>query len=908
MSDSIRSIADWFDDLVVLDVAARAAALATLDPALAQRLRALLAADDHADVAIDQAILIDAQAALTPSLAGQSIGPWRVIGELGSGGMGTVLLAEREQADFVQQVAIKLIRGFPSSDGMRRLRQERQILATLDHPNIARLIDGGETESGQPYLVVEYVRGKTLDAHVRDHAPDRNERISLIERIGTAVQHAHQNLVIHRDLKPANVMIRSDGEIKLLDFGVAKLLDIGSDGGSASTRVFTPGYASPEQRAGQPIGIASDVYSLGAMLHEILAIGVAPLQLDAELAGIIAKATAEQAHHRYVTVDAFCDDLRRYRLGLPIAAAADTGWYRTRKFIARHRIASAATALALVVIAALIWHLSVALNTAREQRLAADAARVQAEQSLQRSRSVVEFFAEMFDGVAPEHALGRKLAPSELLMRAEQLLSKNPPEDQGLRADLSTMLGGLYQRLGDGEQAVRLLQQGLVEQSPQGRAESLELASRHLSLSRALFSIDRRDEAMAEVQRFLHLRAPFAVNDPALQLESAVELAQAELLMRNLAAARKHLDAAQVLAEAGPISSKLALELADAAGVVAIDEGRFDQAIVAAQTGLDLLQRDAELPRTRLIQFERTLARALQASGRMDEAAAAFARAIAAQEQFVGSTGVRASSLYNDHAVLLSGLGRFRDAEQAYIRAADIQFAAGGLPPQRNPVHLNNLCDARSGHGDYAAALRDCRAALALHANEPADHPDVMIVRSNTARVLALTGDAEAALKELLAVRDLAAQAAGAESFPVALHTVRAVRAALLAGDIEAARRLGNDGVRLFEQLFPTPHPWRARALRFRGLASIAGADLDAAAADLERAATEAAIGLAAGHPLRAQIAADQAEIALLRGDHDGARVLLASAMPVLRACCSANEIDRARGEQLLVALDKTPR
>jgi len=904
MPDRGRLLSDWFEALIALDPAAREAQLATLDPATAARLRSLLRADSSDDAAIEQAIAVDARAALDPVVAGMRIGPWRVLRELGAGGMGTVLLAEREQADFVQQVAIKLIRGFPSSDGIRRLRQERQILATLDHPNIARLIDGGETDSGQPYLVVEYVRGQTLDAHLRSARPTRDERLLLIERIGTAVQHAHQHLVIHRDLKPGNVMIRDDGEIKLLDFGVAKLLDIGSDGGSASTRVFTPGYASPEQRSGQSIGIASDVYSLGAVLRETLDIG-GGAKPDAELAGIIAKATAESPSQRYVTVDAFCDDLRRYRLGLPIAAAPDTRWYRSRKFIARHRWATAATVLSLAVIAVLIWYLAAALQQAREQRTAADAARVETEQSLARSQAVIEFFAEMFDGVAPEHALGRSLAPSELLARAERLLRDKPPADASLRADLSTALGGLYQRLGAGADAVRLIEQGLAGVQPRDRDGVLELANRHLSLSLALFSVDRPEDAMAEIDKAVALRAPYAQDDIDLQIDSALQLAEGRSQMRELPAARAELDRARALAAGRTLEPAVRLRLDDTDAVLSIDEGKFDIAAAAARRGLALLEQYPQLPRTHLIQLERTLARALMASAKMIEAEAAFVRAIAAQKAWIGDSGARAGSLYNDYGILLTVLGRYGDAEQAFRRGAQIQADSGGLAPDRSPVFLNNLCDLQIAQGHYTEALRNCRAALALHAGTAAGNPDTMLVTSNVARAMSLGGDAKAALVSLQAVSRDAERHLGADSYPAALHTVRAVRAALLAGDLPAARRYGDRGVALFDALFPPPqpHPWHARALRARALVYLADGKLDDAGRDLARAHQEALAVLPMGHPLIAQVEVDQAEIAVRSGDRATARRLLDGALPILRACCSAEEIDRARGEQLMAGL-----
>ncbi len=908
MSESPHSLALLFDEMIALDAAQREARLAVLGPELAARLRALLTADQSDDAAIEQAIVIDASAAIDAHAAGTRIGPWRVVRELGSGGMGTVLLAERDGADFNQQVAIKLIRGFPSTDGIRRLRQERQILATLDHPNIARLIDGGETDAGQPYLVVEYVRGLTLDAYVRAQRPDRDGRIELIERIGSAVQHAHQHLVIHRDLKPANVMIREDGEIKLLDFGVAKLLDLSSDGSAIeSTRVFTPGYASPEQRAGQPISIASDVFSLGAMLRELLALGSEkPAPLDAELSGIIAKASADLPAQRYTTVAAFCDDLSRYRRGLPIAAAADTGWYRARKFFGRHRLASAASLLALAVIAILIWYLVAALEQARQQRTVADKARVSAEQSLERSKSVIEFFAEMFEGVAPEHALGKTLAPTDLLARAERLLRDKPPTDAGLHADLSTALGGLYQKLGDGGNAVRLLRQGLEGQVPSGTEETLEIAIRHLMLSRSLFALERPEEAMVHVKQAVALRLPHMGNDPELQIASWIELAQGNLQLRDIVAARADLDKATALAANANINPELLLDLADSDGVLAMDEGHFDVAAGAARRGLALLQAHPELPRTSLIQLERTLGRALTASAQLADAEAAFKRAIAAQKTWIGDSGLRAASLYNDYGILLTVLGRYADAEQAFRSGAENQAASGGLAPDQSPVYLNNVCDLQIAQGKYADALDNCRAALVFHRDSAPDNPDRMIVASNLARVMALSGEAAAALKSLQTLRVLAANSAGVDSYLAALHTVRAVRAALLVHDMTAARELGDRSVTMFGALFPTPHPWRARALRMRALVLIADSQYDAADADLARAHDEAVKALAKGHPLTAQIEVDQAEVAELRGDRSRARQLIDTALPILRNCCSSIEIDRARAEALAVRVGES--
>lgn len=905
MTEAARSLSDWFAQLLPLSEAERNAILDTLSPKLAQSLRALLLADAGADDCIDQALAVDAIASVHEAHAGQRIGPWRVLRELGSGGMGTVLLAERDAVDFAQQVAIKIIRGFPSTDGMRRLRQERQILANLDHPGIARLLDGGETESGQPYLVVEYVPGLTLDAHLESHALSRDQRIDLLIQIGAAVQHAHQHLVIHRDIKPANVMVRDDGQIKLLDFGVAKLVDLGSDNDAiVSTRVFTPGYASPEQRAGQAIGIATDIYSLGMLLRTLLIAGEGAKQpLNAELSGIVGKACADVPAHRYITVAAFCDDLERYRRGLPITAAADTRWYRARKFIARHPFASAASVFAVTIIAVLIGYLLAALNDARHERALAVAAQQQALENLQRAKSVIEFFAEMFMGVAPEHALGRKLAPSDLLDRAEKLLRDHPPADAGLRADLSAMIGNLYQSLGDGEQAARLLKQSLHEQSADSVDAALEIAMRHLNLSRALFSIDQPETAMQEVDTAIALRKQFAGDRVDLQLDSALQRAQGLLLTRNLPEAELAMAEAGERAQQQSLSPAQELELEDTRAWIGNERARWPESVRATQAGLRLIEQHAELPRTRIIQLERNQARALMGQGALVEAEAAYQRAIRAQEQWVGVSGAQAASLYSDHAILLATMGRYELAAQGYLRAAQIQFEAGGPKAELSPLLQNNLCDLETARGLYADALAHCEAALRLHADSEADNPDRMIVQSNLARVQTLRGQAQEGLNTLLMLRDSSIRFYGEGSFPVALHSTRAVRAALLAGDAVQARKLADESVLILDTLYTSPHPWRARALRFRALVALHDSRWKDAAADLKTALEFARSALPDDHPLIAQIRLDQATIDYRTGHEIEARRQLDLALPSLRSCCTAQEIDRAQAELLDAAL-----
>lgn len=904
MSPTEPTLADWFDRLLDQDELARAALLATLPAATAKQLLALLAADRAPDTLIGAAIHIDLDAPPPPNPAGTRIGPWRVLGELGTGGMGTVLLAERHGADFSQQVAIKLIRGYASGDGIRRLRQERQILAGLDHPAIARLIDGGETDSGQPYLVMEYVAGQTLAAWLKSGQADCAQGLALFEQICAAVQHAHQHLVIHRDLKPANVMIRTDGSIKLLDFGVAKLLDLDQEpGDSQSTRVYTEGYASPEQQSGGPISIVSDVYSLGMMLREIVTTcggGTARTRRDPELAGIINKATAEDPSQRYPTVAALADDLGRHRHGQPVLAAANTRRYRLRKWIGRHRLASVMTLLALLTIAVLIGYLSSALTNAEHQRRQAEQAQIEAEQSLARARAVIGFFADIFEAVAPEHALGHKLAPAELLARAERQLAEHPPADQGLHADLSAALGSLYQRMGDGETAVRLFTASLDGQTADDREAAIELADRHAQLALVLADLDRSDQALAEIERANALRRPYASTDPALALLIELEMARGLVAVRQNEAAATALEQIRTRIASQGADPRSQQEFHRLEATLANDQGRFDDARRAAVAGLALLARLPELPQTLGIELERMQAMAARGQGRLLDAEAAFGRAIALQNRWVGDTGTRAYGLHNDHAIVLATLGRYREAIAAYQHAGELFAAAGGPAIAANPRHWNNICDSELGLGDYPTALAHCqKSAAILIAERPAKDPDRLQVESNLARATALAGHPERALISYASIISRSADSLGADSFPVGLHAWRAARAALMTGNLVGARRWSEKANQIFTSTFTSPHLWRARGLRMLAQVDLAAHLPVAAEQQLIKALAEIGDSLPKEHPLIALIEADRAQAAADRGDSVTARRLLQGALPVLRQCCLATEIDRSAAERL---------
>ncbi|MEO7795536.1 MAG: serine/threonine-protein kinase, partial [Thermoanaerobaculia bacterium] len=453
-----------FEELAEMPQAARAESLAALtesDPELAAELAELLAADLAAgEEFLDRGVggyapelvgeALDAGLAANPE-AGQRIGPWKLRALLGRGGMGEVWEAERADGQFDQVVALKLLkRGMDSEEVLRRFLRERQILARLEHPNIARLLDGGIAADGRPYFALERVEGKALGDWCRARRASLRTRVELLIAVADAVAVAHRSLIVHRDLKPSNILVDGDGRVKLLDFGIAKLLS-GDEGEAGErtrleARALTPAYAAPEQILGEPVTTATDVYALGVVLYELMtdrlphdrsATSAAALAdkveretltrpsqaaatagearksrlLAGDLDTIVLKALARDPLRRYESATALAEDLRRHLDGRPVLARPDSRLYRSRKFIARHKVGVMASALALL-------SLSAGLSAALWQARRAAASALRAEANAARAERVKEFLVASFDIASPEFGIGGTTTASDLIEQA----------------------------------------------------------------------------------------------------------------------------------------------------------------------------------------------------------------------------------------------------------------------------------------------------------------------------------------------------------------------------------------------------------------------------------------------------------------------------------------------------------
>jgi tetratricopeptide (TPR) repeat protein len=524
-------VRELFQEAVALDAAARATLLDSCDDARVRaEVMALLDAHDDAGAFLEVSLfkreglpggVPSGMSSGVPS--GTSIGPYRIVSELGEGGMGSVFLGVRDDDEFEQRVAIKLIRGGAAGQSiMRRFRQERQILAALEHPNIARLLDGGTTADGLPYLVMEYVEGTAIDDYCEAHACGVQEKLRLFLLLCDAVQYAHRNLVIHRDIKPANVLITTGGIPKLLDFGIAKLISHDTTDATV-TRIMTPDFASPEQLRGENVTTASDVYSLGVLLYRLLtsakpftserhpdAEATRPSMyvhaLRGDLENILLMALQVDAARRYGSVEQFAADIRRHLGGHPVAARPSTLAYRASKFVRRNRVAVVA-ALGMLAVLAVAF-----AATLQQKRIA--------EHRFAQVRALAgSFVFEIHDAIAP---LPGSTPARELLVRRALVYLDGLAADAADDADLQTELARAYLKIGD--------VQGLPYQANLG-----DTSGALASYRKALKIVTQIDTARLDAPLLAadaHDRIGF-VEQRALSWRDAMEHHQAALALRR---------------------------------------------------------------------------------------------------------------------------------------------------------------------------------------------------------------------------------------------------------------------------------------------------------------------------------------------------------------------------------------
>jgi eukaryotic-like serine/threonine-protein kinase len=627
-------------------------------------------------------------------LTGRKFGPYRVLSLIGDGGMGSVWLAERADGLFARQVALKLIHPVLKSRVVtERFAREREILASLSHPNIARLLDAGFADDGQPYLALDYVVGTPLTTYCDDRRLSIPERLKMFRQVLSAVQYAHTHLVIHRDLKPSNILVTKEGQVQLLDFGIAKLLTEGEAKETELTqlggRAFTPDYAAPEQVAGAPITTAADVYALGVMLYELLtgerpyklkresraALEEAILQADpaapsraalneaaaaarattakklsstlrGDLDTIVLKALKKSPAERYTTVDAFLQDTEHYLKHEPIAARADSAWYQLRKFVARHRMPVSAGITGFLLIVAVA---AIALLEAR----AAASQRDRALALSSRNEAVTDFLNMLITEAANSD---RPVTVSDMLARSEALANSEFQGSPDHRAAVLGVLGIYYHTMGD-----------------QQRAEPL--------LRKALDAV----QTSADVQ----LRSKLTC-DHALTVGALGRVAEATSILLNEVST--------------PLTStQQAAECLEYLAYLAQDAGNAADALKYGDLALERLHKVPHPPLSLDATFLGSVGYAQHLAGHNDAAEAFYASALLEFSLAGRDRSPDAVSVRNNWAIVSDGTGNPRRSLELYDQT--LRIASQNDPAARPPAYLlGNRAYALEALGRYVQA------------------------------------------------------------------------------------------------------------------------------------------------------------------------------------------------------------
>ncbi len=655
----------------------------------------------------------DFERAMPQRQTNEHVGPYRLIRELGRGGMGVVWLAERADGQHTRQVALKM----PLVENLNwllaaRFARERNILASLEHPGIARLYDAGVDEKTQPYIAIEYVQGQPITEYVREKKLKPEATAQLFIRVIEAVAHAHTQLVIHRDIKPSNILVDAKGEPHLLDFGIAKLLD-DEDSPTAdatqltrlSGRALTLDYASPEQVNNASLGTASDVYSLGIVLYELLTgsrpyhpkgptrrdleqaildqdpskpsdqlltantgdseSGKSARRMRGDLDTVVLKALRKDPKQRYVTAQAFADDLKRYLAFEPIAAKPDSEWYRIGRFVRRNRVIASA---AVVSIVALITGFSIALwqrDVAQQQAIRADAERSRAVSELTYSEVINDFVAFLLSTGSSQ-----PYTTAELLNRAEKLAVDQYPDDATLRARLLVMVAHEFMRLGDFQRSEHLLDRAANAVANVAPTDE-SLASMIDCTKGLLYAFDTRQ------------------HQSRLLLDAAIE---------RLGGAPS-VDAS-VLSYCLNSRGRLHYELLDDVA----SRKDIDRAIMVLGT-----PRPGQ--HAQLINLQERLASAFAQAGRHEDAERAHMMALATLQKINREQSPQGANLWNGLGTARVLAGRWLAARDAFEKSLHISES---VEAQANMFIANNYAGALAETGDYARAAPFFESALAL--------------------------------------------------------------------------------------------------------------------------------------------------------------------------------------------------
>ncbi|HEX2583936.1 MAG TPA: serine/threonine-protein kinase [Steroidobacteraceae bacterium] len=763
---------------------------------LLQQAVGQLATQAHAwwDWNLEAEVQHDAE--LRPSY--EKIGSYKVVGVIGEGGMGQVLLAERADQQFKQRVAIKLLRrGVSSYQLQTRLKLERQILATLEHPYIAKLIDGGTTPEGTPYIVMEYVDGVPINVYCDHQRLTIEQRLRLFQKVCSAVQCAHQHLIVHRDLKPSNILVTTDGTPKLLDFGIAKLLDAHSFTQTVAMthvdyRLMTPDHASPEQVRGESITTASDIYVLGVLLYGLLT-GRKPFEikhtrlaeleraicdspaipldmglyevvnkrdkeviqqlceqrsttpaklrrdLHGDVSAIVMTALRKEPQRRYSSVEQLSADIERYLSNQPVAARRDTWFYRTRKLVQRNAAASALTAIVVAAIMAF------AVITSIQSK------RIEREQI--RAEQVSKFMIDLFQQADPSHSRGNEVKVREMLDIGAKRILSGLSDQPAVRASLLSAMGEVYFGLADYDEAKQLLSTALELQISLTGNDSTEVARIERLLGSTYIEQSNYPEAEQLLRHSYDLRTLWPTNRLSEAAASVIELALLKQRQQKFDDALSLYQRALDLLNNSASGDQARIAVArHGMGQIYIFQGIYDKAEQELRAALDGYRSVYGDDYTQTANVVQNLAVVLEFEGKRKEADEYYEKAISLHKKIFGAEHpetIRTMVTYGD---FLRKKNELAKAETILRSAVSLQEKAlGNSHPSVGYAHRFLGLVLFDRH-QYADAEHEFRTALDIYGRSlPSDHTYVGAARMNLGLVLLALNQFQQAATELQA-------------------------------------------------------------------------------------------------------------------------------------------------------------
>jgi serine/threonine protein kinase/Tfp pilus assembly protein PilF len=809
-----------------------------------ERLTYLKAACGDDPEAFDRALLAHDLATSSPEAeideafwaidrSGQVLGQWKLRRRIGGGGMSEVYLAERI-GEYQHQVAVKLVRpGLVSRADHNRLRAERQILARLNHRNIARLLDGGTTDEGIPYLVMEYVDGLPIDDFCDQNRLTLVQRLALFRGVCAAVHAAHQNLVVHRDLKPSNILVTKDRTLKLLDFGIAKLMEVRDTVHTvavthADVRLFTPGHASPEQIRGEPITTMTDVYLLGVLLYELLAgrrpfeirdmrlaqieaviceqdpplpsdvlktRGAPPAEqlrieraaqarqttparlrrdLTGDLDNIVMKAMRKEPARRYSSADELAADIKRHDSGKPVIARRDTWRYRADKFLRRHTMAVATSAGLFVVLAALAGLLALQAHRISEQRALA-------EQERRRSDEVAAFLVDLFKVADPSESHGESTTARELLERGALRIRQELKSQPVAQADMMETIGRVYVSLGLADKARPQLEGALAMREKLFDGDHPAKASNLAALGEQELVAGRLEAAQKHYERALAMNERLHGRRHLGVATSLLNMGQVLKVKGDYLGAEKRLKESLELFTAleGQQSSRVSSVMNELAQIME-QRGDLGSAEQFYRRALGVNRATLAKDHPQIAHVTHNLAVVLQSRGKLDEAGPLFEESIAQLKKVLGEKHPDTLDALGNYGHYLLARGDVAGAEALFRETLALNIAVRGPHHAFVGYDHSNLGRLLQGKGDHVAAEAEFRAALAIYRDAlPGSHLYVGSALSGLAQSLNELGRPSEAYDAT--TRALAIYRSGMPADHPAIATAEAIEARALA-------------------------------------------------------------------------------------------------------------------------------